>query len=103
MPLYQRSDRDCLYRKLTHTFYSSSLSRSQAPCCMPVFRRVVVVESVAFLLQGLNHPPPYLPGRLRFPSIVADASAMEEVFENSGLDWTMVRPPELTDQPYTGK
>jgi hypothetical protein len=56
MPLYQRSDRDCLYRKLTHTFYSSSLSRSQAPCCMPVFRRVVVVESVAFLLQGLNHP-----------------------------------------------
>ncbi len=28
---------------------------------------------------------------------------MEGVFEESELDWTMVRPPELTDKPYTGK
>jgi hypothetical protein len=28
---------------------------------------------------------------------------MEQVFANSQLDWTMVRPPELTDKPYTGK
>ena len=34
---------------------------------------------------------------------VADASAMEQVFAESELDWTMVRPPELTDKPYTGK
>jgi hypothetical protein len=28
---------------------------------------------------------------------------MERVFTGSQLDWTMVRPPELTDKPYTGK
>jgi len=30
-------------------------------------------------------------------------AAMERVFESSGLDWTMVRSPELTDKPYTGR
>jgi putative NADH-flavin reductase len=63
----------------------------------------VVVESVAFLFKDSIMPPAYLLGRLLFPGIVADASAMEEVFEKSGLDWTMVRPPELTDKPYTGR
>jgi len=48
-------------------------------------------------------PPAYLLGRLFFPAIVADASAMERIFEESDLDWTMVRPPELTDKPYTGR
>jgi putative NADH-flavin reductase len=38
-----------------------------------------------------------------FPSTVADASAMERIFAETDLDWTMVRPPELTDKPYTGK
>jgi putative NADH-flavin reductase len=28
---------------------------------------------------------------------------MENVFERSELDWTMVRPPELTNKPYTGR
>jgi putative NADH-flavin reductase len=28
---------------------------------------------------------------------------MERIFAESDLDWTMVRPPELTDKPYTGK
>jgi putative NADH-flavin reductase len=28
---------------------------------------------------------------------------MERIFGESDLDWTMVRPPELTDKPYTGK
>jgi hypothetical protein len=27
---------------------------------------------------------------------------MERVFAESELDWTMVRPPELTDKPYAG-
>jgi putative NADH-flavin reductase len=63
----------------------------------------VVVESVAFLFRDSLMPPAYLLGRLFFPKIVADASAMERVFEESGLDWTMVRAPELTDEPYTGK
>ena len=27
---------------------------------------------------------------------------MERVFQESVLNWTMVRPPQLTDKPYTG-
>jgi putative NADH-flavin reductase len=65
--------------------------------------RRVVVESVAFLFKDSVMPPAYLLGRLLFPGIVADASAMEEVFRKSGLDWTIVRPPELTDKRQTGK
>lgn len=64
--------------------------------------RRVVVESVAFLFKDAIFPPAYLFGRLLFPQIVADASAMEHVFAHSQLDWTMVRPPELSDKPYTG-
>jgi len=63
----------------------------------------VVVESVAFLFKDAIIPPAYLLGRLFFPGIVADASAMEKVLEKSGLDWTIVRPPKLTPKPYTGK
>jgi putative NADH-flavin reductase len=64
--------------------------------------RRVVVESVAFLFKDSIIPPAYLLGRMLFPGIVADSSAMEDVFARSGLDWTIVRPPELTDKPYTG-
>src|SRR5262249_24077018 len=63
----------------------------------------VVVESVAFLFKDAIFPPAYLPGRLFFRQVVNDASAMEQVFAESELDWTMVRPPQLTDTPYTGK
>ena len=28
---------------------------------------------------------------------------MEEIVQKSGLDWTIVRPPRLTDGPRTGK
>jgi putative NADH-flavin reductase len=40
---------------------------------------------------------------LFFPELVADTSAMERIFKESGLDWTMVRPPQLTDKPFTGR
>lgn len=63
----------------------------------------VVVESVAFLFKDALFPPAYFVGRLFFSAIVADASAMEEVFAKSGLDWTIARPPRLTDKPYTGR
>jgi putative NADH-flavin reductase len=65
--------------------------------------RRVVVESVAFLFKDSVLPPAYLLGRLFFPRILADAAAMESIFEESRLDWTIVRPPELTDKPYTGR
>src|SRR4029077_9112678 len=62
-----------------------------------------VVESVAFLFKDSILPPAYLLGRLFFPRTVADAAAMERIFADTALNWTMVRPPELTDKPYTGK
>jgi putative NADH-flavin reductase len=65
--------------------------------------RRVVVESVAFLFKDSIIPPTYLLGRLLFPGVVADSAAMERIFEESSLDWTMVRPPELTNGPYTAK
>lgn len=64
-------------------------------------RRVIVV-SVAFLFKDIIIPPAYLVGRLFFAHHVADASAMEEILKRSGLDWTIVRPPQLTDRPRTG-
>src|SRR6266404_6802181 len=65
--------------------------------------RRVVVESTAFLFTDSIIPPTNLFGRLFFPDVVRHAGEMENVFRKSGLDWTMVRPPRLTDQPRTGK
>jgi putative NADH-flavin reductase len=62
----------------------------------------VIAVSVAFLFKDSIIPPAYLAGRLFFPDLVADASEMEHVFTISRLDWTIVRPPRLTDKPYTG-
>jgi putative NADH-flavin reductase len=65
-------------------------------------RRIIIV-STAFLFRDSIMPPTYLFGRLFFPGVVIDASAMEQTIMNSQLDWTIVRPPELTDKPYTGR
>src|SRR5260221_13332047 len=32
----------------------------------------------------------------------ADLALMEDVLRASGLDWTILRPPRLTDKPFTG-
>ena len=53
--------------------------------------------------QGHAFPPAYLVGRLLFPHHVADAAAMEEILMKSGLDWTILRPPQFIDKPLTGK
>ncbi len=65
-------------------------------------RRAVIV-STAFLFKDSILPPTYLFGRLFFPGVVIDAAAMEQLVMQSGLDWTIVRPPQLTDKPFTGK
>ena len=79
--------------------FALALSRAMARAGV----RRVVVESVAFLFKNSILPPAYLLGRLFFPRVVADAAAMERIFGESGLEWTMVRPPELTGKAYTGK
>jgi putative NADH-flavin reductase len=65
-------------------------------------RRAVIV-STAFLFKDSIVPPTYLFGRLFFRSVVIDAAAMEQIIIESGLDWTIVRPPQLTNKPLTGK
>jgi putative NADH-flavin reductase len=35
--------------------------------------------------------------------MVTDASEMESFFQKSGLDWTLVRPPRLTNGPRRGR
>lgn len=65
--------------------------------------RRVVVESTAFLFRSAIAPPAHLVGKLFFPKIVVDAAGMEETFRTSNLNWTMVRPPQLADSPYSGK
>ncbi|MGW4647036.1 NAD(P)-dependent oxidoreductase [Kitasatospora sp. NPDC004289] len=62
------------------------------------------------------HPPRHDPGddlltrRLLAPLVkaalrerYADLARMEDVVRASGLDWTVVRPPRLTDRPLTGR
>lgn len=65
-------------------------------------RRAMVV-STAFLFKDAILPPVYLLGRILFPGVVADATAMEALLRESGLDIVIVRPPELTGKPHTGK
>lgn len=64
-------------------------------------RRVIVV-SVAFLFKDTIIPPAYLVGRLLFAHHIADATSLEDILIKSELDWTIVRPPRLTDKPLTG-
>jgi putative NADH-flavin reductase len=59
-------------------------------------RRAVII-STAFLFKDSIVPPTNLVGRLFFPQMVEDAAEMESIFQKSGLDWTLVRPPRLTD------
>ena len=65
--------------------------------------RRVVIESTAFLFKDAVFPPAHLFGRLFFPSVVRDATEMENTFQKSALEWTLVRPPQLTNKPRTGK
>ena len=65
-------------------------------------RRFVVV-STAFLFRDSIIPPTYLFGRLFFPGVVTDAEGMERTIRASKLDWTIVRPPQLTDKRRSKK
>jgi putative NADH-flavin reductase len=81
-------------------------------------RRIVVVSAapVATVASpGRPNPPRHDPGdgfvmrHLLAPALVAalrdvyaDLALMEDVLRDSGLDWTAVRPPRLTNRPPTG-
>lgn len=68
-------------------------------------RRLLVVSAAGFHTEGDSLPvrllvKPLLGRFLRHP--FADMAEMEARVRDSGLDWTIVCPPQLTDKPYTG-
>jgi len=81
-------------------------------------RRIVVVSAAPIGTvpsPRLPNPPKYDPGdgffmrhllsplvKAAFRRSYADLALMEEILRDSGLDWTAVRPPRLTDKPLTG-
>ena len=81
-------------------------------------RRIVVVSAApvgTVTSPDLPNPPKHDPGdgfvmrhlaaplgRAMFRAHYADLALMENILRDSGLDWTVSRPPRLTDKPLTG-
>ena len=81
-------------------------------------RRIVVVSAAPISTvpsPGRPRPPRHDPGdgflmrtllspviKAVFRKPYADLALMEDILWDSGLDWTVVRPPRLTDGPLTG-
>jgi len=81
-------------------------------------RRIVVVSAAPVSTvpsPGRPDPPKHDPGdgffmrylfskiaSARFGKVYEDLALMEDVLAGSGLDWTVVRPPQLTAKPLTG-
>jgi uncharacterized protein YbjT (DUF2867 family) len=81
-------------------------------------KRIVVVSAApvgTVASPGNPHPPKHDPGdgffmrhllnriaAAMFGKVYVDLAAMEDVLRDSGLDWTAIRPPRLTDKPPTG-
>ena len=81
-------------------------------------QRIVVVSAAlvgTVASRGRPDPPKHDPGdgfvmrhllnpmvKAAFGRLYADLAQMEEDLANSGLDWTVVRPPRLTNKPLTG-
>ena len=82
-------------------------------------RRIVVVSAAPIGTvpsPEVPNPPRHDPGdgffmrylgapfaRTAFRTHYADLARMEDVIRGSGLDWTVSRPPKLTDKPLTGR
>jgi putative NADH-flavin reductase len=69
-------------------------------------RRLVVVSGTGPFDEGEGPGMRYVVkpiGRLFLKNVFADFVAMEKVVRASGLDWTIVRPPRLTDKPLSGR
>jgi uncharacterized protein YbjT (DUF2867 family) len=81
-------------------------------------RRIVVVSAApvgTVASPGNPSPPRHDPGdgffmrhlfsriaAARFGKVYGDLALMEDILRGSGLDWTAIRPPQLTDKPLTG-
>jgi len=81
-------------------------------------RRIVTVSAApvgTVPSPGRPHPPRHDPGdgvfmrqvfsrlaKVALRKNFADLARMEHLLADSGLDWTVVRPPRLSDKPLTG-
>jgi putative NADH-flavin reductase len=81
-------------------------------------RRIVVVSAApvgTVASPGNPSPPKHDPGdglfmrmvfsriaAARFGKVYADLALMEDILRGSSLDWTVIRPPQLTHKPLTG-
>jgi putative NADH-flavin reductase len=81
-------------------------------------RRIVVVSAAPVSTvpsPGNPKPPKHDPGdgffmrhlfsplgKVVLGKVFADLAVMEDDLRDSGLDWTVVRPPQLTGKPLTG-
>ncbi len=81
-------------------------------------RRIVAVSAAPVGIvptPGRPSPPKHDPGdgffmrhllshiaNARLGKVFADLAQMEDILTESGLDWTVIRPPQLTGKPLTG-
>jgi nucleoside-diphosphate-sugar epimerase len=82
-------------------------------------RRIVAISASPVATTpspGRPHPPRHDPGdgfimrqagvriaKALFGKVYDDLARMEDLLRESGLDWTMLRPPQLTGKPLTGR
>ncbi len=89
------------------TLYSQGMRNIIAAMRDTGVRRLVAVSASPLHIDDSDTLPsrlllkPLLWALLR--PVYADMAAMEEEIRNSGLDWTILRPPRLTDKPATGR
>jgi putative NADH-flavin reductase len=81
-------------------------------------RRIVAISAIPVATTpspGNPHPPEHDPGdgffmrylgeriaKTLFGKVYDDLARMEDNLRESDLDWTIVRPPQLTSEPFTG-
>lgn len=80
-----------------------------AEACVEAMRVTGVRRLIAVSVYGTGETREHLPFFTRalvFPlflrRVIADHETQEAAIERSGLDWTLVRPPYLTEGPPTG-
>jgi uncharacterized protein YbjT (DUF2867 family) len=82
-------------------------------------RRIVAISAApvgTVASPGRPAPPRHDPGdgffmrhvgvriaKTLFGKVYEDLALMEDILRTSGLDWTILRPPQLTDKPLTGR
>jgi putative NADH-flavin reductase len=82
-------------------------------------RRIVAVSAApvgTVASPGRPHPPKHDPGdgffmrhlfsriaKARLSRVYDDLALMEDILRDTGLDWTVIQPPQLTDKPLTGR